>query len=190
LLDHDDLMMHIEIRQALARYCQWVDHGDLAMAQSAYWPEATDHHGAMWSGNGQEYVKHLIERDLDRRAQGFPAPGGMHNLTTTLIQRIDQDHAAVQSYFIVFQPHNSQGEYQVALVVGRYLDQFERRDGEWRILAREVVNDYSRVDVPGPVWPSASWQQGGFIAGSFGPDDPGVQRFQGLVQSTTEMVER
>ena len=168
--------MHIEIRQALGRYSQGVDHGDLELAKSAYWPEATDHHGGTWNGNGHEYVTQLIARDEQRRASGFPAPGGMHHLTTILVRRDDEDHATVQTYFVVYQPHDTAGEYRLALIVGRYLDTFERRGGEWRILAREVVNDFSRIEVPGPIWPRASWQEGGFLPGGFGAEDPGVQR--------------
>jgi hypothetical protein len=173
----DDLKMHIEIRQALARYCHGVDHGNAEMARSAYWPEGTDAHGSRWDGNGHEFVTELVEQGNARRAEGFPGPGSMHHLTTILVQRTDDDHALVQSYFIVYNPHASQGDYQLALVVGRYLDRFERRNGEWKILVRETVNDFSRADVPGGIWPSASWQEGGFLAGGFGAADPGVQAF-------------
>jgi hypothetical protein len=172
----DDIAMHIEIRQALARYSQGVDHGDLELAKSAYWPEGTDHHGGTWNGNGHEYVTQLIERDEQRRENGFPAPGGMHHLTTILVRRDDDTHATVQTYFVVYQPHDTDGTYHLGLVVGRYLDRFERRGEEWRILARDVVNDFTRMDIPGPIWPRASWQEGEFLPGAFGSADPGVQR--------------
>ena len=32
----------------------------------------------------------------------------------------------------------------VNLFAGRYVDRFERRDGEWRIARRTVVHDWSR----------------------------------------------
>jgi hypothetical protein len=171
----EDVKMHIEIRQALARYCHGVDHGDLEMARSAYWPEGTDAHGLRWDGNGHEFVTDLDQIQNQRRADGFSGPGSMHHLTTILVKRTDADHALVQSYFIVYNPHTSRGKYQLALVVGRYLDRFERRDEEWKILTRETINDFSRLDVPGAIWPSASWQEGGFRAGGYGQTDPGVQ---------------
>lgn len=174
----DDISMHLEIQQALARYCHGVDHGDLELARSAYWPEAPDQHGAHWNDKGVDYVTYLIDRDIERRKDGFPDVGGTHHLTTTLIQRTGDDSAKVQSYFIVFQPHDSDGEHHVGLVVGRYLDEFERRGDEWRILARTVVNDYSRFDIMGDIWPSASWQKGGFPPGGFADSDPGVAFFR------------
>jgi hypothetical protein len=176
-MDPADVSMHLQIRDALARYSHGVDHGDLELAKSAYWPEANDHHGGTWNANGHDYVTQLIGRDEERRRNGFPSVGGMHHLTTTLVTRTSEHTARAQTYFIVFQPHDSDREYHVGLVVGRYLDVFEERDGEWRILAREVVNDFTRMDVGGEIWPRASWQSGGFLPGGFGATDPGVAFF-------------
>jgi hypothetical protein len=32
------------------------------------------------------------------------------------------------------------------LAAGRYLDTFEKRDGAWKILQRDVVRDFTRID--------------------------------------------
>jgi hypothetical protein len=173
----DDLNMHLEVGQALARYSHGVDHGDLELAKSAYWPEATDHHGGMWDGNGIEFVTQLIAGHQESRASGHPAVGPLHHLTTTLVRRTGADEAKVQTYFIVCGAHEMGGDEHLGLVVGRYLDRFERRGDEWRIIDRVVVNDYTRHDVPGDVWAVASWQAGGFPGGGYGRSDPGVQFF-------------
>jgi SnoaL-like domain len=173
----DDIGMHLEIRQALARYSHGVDHGDLELARSAYWPEATDQHGGIWNGNGIEFVTQLIARNVESRANGFPAVGPLHHLTTTLVQRTGDDQAKVQTYFIVCGNHGTDGVAHFGLVVGRYLDRFERRGDEWRIIARVVINDFTRHDVPGDIWPLASWQAGGFPGGGYGRSDPGVRFF-------------
>src|SRR4051794_29466763 len=121
----DDISMHLEIGQALSRYCHGCDHGDLELGQSAYWPEATDQHGNAWNGNGPDFMTSMQNGQEAARADGFPAVGGMHNLTTTLIERISPTHAKVQSYFVVWQPYLNDGQYHVGQMVGRYLDVFE-----------------------------------------------------------------
>jgi hypothetical protein len=48
---------------------------------------------------------------------------------------------------------------------GRYLDLFERRDSEWRIKRRTVVDDYNRLD-------ESSVPPEGHTPGQFSTDDP------------------
>jgi hypothetical protein len=48
---------------------------------------------------------------------------------------------------------NDAGERVDELQVGRYLDRFERREGEWRIALRQVAYDWKR-QLPG----SDGWQ--------------------------------
>jgi hypothetical protein len=51
---------------------------------------------------------------------------------------------------------------------GRYVDRFERRDGEWRIAARITVHDWSRID---PVTENFE-HAGRFRQGTRSTDDP------------------
>jgi hypothetical protein len=170
----DDVAMHLEIGQVLARYCHAVDHGDLERAISVYWPEAVDHHGAHWDGNGQEYMRDMITRFADMTGGAPGATGCMHHITTTLIDRIGPDDARVQTYFSAYVPHTVEGAARLALILGRYLDHFQRRAGEWRIIERTVVNDFTRDNVGEGVYAAGSWQAGGYPAGGFGASDPGV----------------
>ena len=39
---------------------------------------------------------------------------------------------------------------------GRYVDKFEKRDGEWAITHRTCVHDYTRFDDVGEKWEAAS----------------------------------
>ena len=48
----------------------------------------------------------------------------------------------------------SSGEPHLNLTTGfRYVDRFERRDGEWRIAHRVAVTDWSRLTAPDDWWP-------------------------------------
>jgi hypothetical protein len=70
----------------------------------------------------------------------------MHSVSNMLI-RVDGDTARVESYWHVF--HREPGRDGAAdwdyHAGGRYLDRFERRDGEWRVLTRILVRDWYEV---------------------------------------------
>lgn len=142
----DELAAHVQIRQVLYRYCRGVDRGDAALLKSVYHPEAIDIHGS-WEGPGEEFAERIV-RSLDE-----PHGASQHHLTNVLIE-LDGDRAAVESYFIAFHPYDpADGDTEkIAFVGGRYLDRFERRDDDWRIVHRQVVLDWSRADLGGEVW--------------------------------------
>jgi hypothetical protein len=62
---------------------------------------------------------------------------------------------------------------------GRYLDVFEKRDGEWKILHRVMSNDFDRwietIDVAALV--SAAAPQNASLRGCRGTDDPSYRGF-------------
>ena len=161
----EDLAAHIEIQQVLYRYCRGVDRGDVELLASVYHPEAVDRHGA-WSGLGTDFAAFLVPR-MDEA----PATG-QHHITNTLID-LKGDEADVESYFIAYHPLPAEDGGGHALVCGRYLDRFARRDGAWRIADREVVIDLSRALADDGGWAGAA----GFPAGGRREKDPSAGWF-------------
>jgi hypothetical protein len=66
-----------------------------------------------------------------------------------------EDDARVESSFLAFHPHAEDGPEKMGIAAGRYLDHFQRRAGKWKILAREVVMDWTRDDFEGGAWERA-----------------------------------
>jgi hypothetical protein len=166
-MDIDALIAHTEIRQVLYRYCRGVDRGDEALIRSVYHPDAEDDHGT-WQGPGQEFARYIVAAldDVDAPSQ--------HHVTNVLIELDGNDRAAVESYFIAFHPYAStDGGIRHAFVGGRYLDDFERRSGEWRISRRRVVLDWTRSDIAGEAWPAAA----AFASGRRRDQDPSAELF-------------
>jgi ketosteroid isomerase-like protein len=129
-----EVVAQLAIRDVLYRFCRGVDRGDPQAMFSAFHPGATDSHGP---GGPEQIVPMLVQRfDETPRV-------GQHHITNVHAV-VDGDVAAVESYFLLFnaQPEERGGEHD--LVGGRYLDRFERRNGEWRIAAREIVVDVAR----------------------------------------------
>ena len=125
------------IRDCLYRYCRGIDRLDEEALRSAYWPDATDRHGAY-----QGPAAGFIERAL----RNLQSAGRMvHQLGNILID-LHGDSAAAESYFLAFQEEAAaDGGARETLLCGRYVDRFERRGGEWRIAARTVTYDWMRT---------------------------------------------
>lgn len=129
----DDIVAELEIRRMLYNYCRGVDRGDADLIASAYHADGLDHHGA-WHGLGSDFATHVVTA-LDPSEEN-----GQHHITNVLIER-DGDKAQVESYFIALNPMTPQAGGGRAFVTGRYLDKFEKRDGDWKIADRTVVMD-------------------------------------------------
>ncbi len=139
-----------EIRDVVYRYCRGIDRRDFDLVRSCYHPDGVDDHGD-FRRNVDEfivYVQHTLPR-FERT---------MHFIGNVLVEP-DGDEARCESYVVAYHHLGvSRTKPKRDFVAGlRYVDDFERRDGEWRIASRVCVFEWSRVDdvapggwVPGP----------------------------------------
>nr|WP_277923760.1 nuclear transport factor 2 family protein [Sphingomonas sp. TREG-RG-20F-R18-01] len=134
--DLQELLDREAIRDCLFRYCRGVDRGDEAALRGAYWPDATDNHGA-YSGSATGFV------DFAMRAIAATEPG-IHQMHNILIDFQDAG-ALVETYFSAWQQLPGPSGFFRAHQKGRYVDWFEKRDGMWKIKNRKVVFDWTEV---------------------------------------------
>jgi hypothetical protein len=124
------------IRDCIYRFCRGVDRVDEEALRSVYWPDATGRHGAH-QGDATSFIQSVM---TNRRAGGR----AIHLIGNVLIE-LRGDVAAVESYFrTTLDGRDAQNRPQETLLAGRYIDRFERRNGEWRVSARTVVYDWVR----------------------------------------------
>ena len=74
-----------------------------------------------------------------------PRPGRMHIVTNERIE-VEDDVAASETYVLSCQDVLLEGVRKTRLRAGRYLDRFERRGGVWKLSARTLVDEWSRID--------------------------------------------
>jgi uncharacterized protein (TIGR02246 family) len=126
------------IREVVMRYCRGVDRCDPELVGSAYWPDGTDDHPGdqHFTGAtiGEEMVQSMREHMLSTN----------HQITTQTIE-LDGDRAAAESYSL---GNHVMADGRRLRTLVRYLDQFERRGGEWRISHRLCINDAAEVLSP------------------------------------------
>jgi hypothetical protein len=127
-----------EILDVLHRYCRAVDRTDKELLLELYHPDAIDDHG-FFRGDPDEYAAWVIPM-----LKGY-SKHHTHTLSNTLIEfGPGPDEAKVESHIwachVPFEP--ADGEDVVEILVGRFLDRFERRDGKWLIAHRLLVVDW------------------------------------------------
>jgi ketosteroid isomerase-like protein len=134
------------IRDCLYRYSRGVDRCDEEMLRSVYWEDALDDH-VLFSGTREELIAWVIPtlRAMDQ---------SMHSINNVLI-RLHGDKAHVESYYYGYHRLRDGSTHKDSVQSGRYLDHFERRNDEWRILRRRVVVDWFRDYAD-----AADWERG------------------------------
>ena len=131
--ERNELLDHLEIRQVLARYCRGIDRLDRDLIANAYWPDGFDSH-VSFEGPVDQFVEWVLGILAKERCTA-------HILGQSLID-VDGDTAKVETYFNAHHVRDQADGTLLAISVGRYIDRFEKRNGEWRIARREVVLDF------------------------------------------------
>lgn len=132
----DDLQTFVareQIRDCLARIARGEDRRDPELIKACYWPDATVDFG-IFDGDFPKYLAWVTP--------GSPAvPVTQHFLGQSVIQlngQLARAETLVQSYHRI----DMGTEHRDMTIGGRYLDSFEKRSGEWRVLQRTMLYDW------------------------------------------------
>jgi SnoaL-like domain len=118
------------VRDCALRYSHGIDRLDPDVMRSAYWPDAVDDHGT-FVGNAWEFVDRCMRSHGRWRST-------LHCVLNHWVELDGPTTARGEVYNVtyLFPP-----EGEPSLWVGRYLDRYEQRSGEWRILRRTCVHE-------------------------------------------------
>ena len=149
------------LHELVLAYCRAVDRRDFALVRSLYHDDAIDDHGAMFSGPADAFVAWL--------------PGVMaqfeatqHSLSNALFA-VEGEQANGEIYVVAYH-RTHPPDAQEVVIGGRYLDRYERRQGQWKFSHRALALDWCTVRAVDP----AAYQQfaAGAALGRPGADDP------------------
>lgn len=121
------------IAERLADYARAADRIDVELLRSVFHPEARADYGEMFQGTGHEFAEFI--------GVMHPAMETHHHQLGQVTVRVQGDRAGSEAYVTVRlryrQPDGTVGELASH---GRYVDRWERRDGEWRISDRRYLH--------------------------------------------------
>lgn len=146
-MDVQELLVRETLRAVLAALARGEDRRDAALISSAFWPDATVDFG-VFRGCFAEYLAWVV-----------PGSDAITNTQHVLGQsHIEHDGESARAETQVISYHrvdHGSGNERDTCMGGRYLDRFEKREGEWRIVARTMLYDWSQD------WGrAADWAQG------------------------------
>jgi SnoaL-like domain len=136
-----------QIRTAIARLARGEDRRDAALISAAYWPDSITDYG-VFKGSFDDYLAWVVP--------GAEAiTNTQHHIGQSHIE-LNGERARVETQVISYHRIDyGAGDEHDTVIGGRYLDEFEKRDGEWRIASRKMLYDWFQD------WgASIDWSQG------------------------------
>jgi hypothetical protein len=124
------------IHNTLVRYCRGVDRGDADLILSCYHPEGIEDHGPFY-GSASDFVAHVCVPSFDLYASM------MHLIANEYVEFDGPDEANTETYIIAHMRRLEDDRNVLETFAGRYIDRFERRDQEWRIVRRVLVYEWA-----------------------------------------------
>lgn len=126
-----------DIKEAMNRYLMGLDRLDASLIESAFHVDAVvEHAGFTWSGSGiGDVIVSAISSMFDR---------SMHLLGNHRVEFVGE-HAFAESYVLAHCVLPSPDDDTSILRSLRYVDRFEKRDGQWRVQTRRTVREWDRL---------------------------------------------
>ena len=134
-----ELIARQQIRDALYRYCRGVDRLDEDLIRSAYHSGAIDNHGS-YQGDIDGFIEWVFGNHKGKVLTC------VHHIGNVLITFECDTVAFCESYVFAYHRRMVDGQLYDLASHGRFNDRHEERNGQWRIVERQVVFDWDRFD--------------------------------------------
>lgn len=162
----DTALSRDSIRLLLTGYCRGVDRGDKALLASVFWDDSTVISGLV-NASGPVFADAIIDYVTANLDYCF------HSIANEWIE-VKGDHGVGEHYILA---HMSTGGQDI-MTGGRYIDNYERRHGVWKIKSRTFVADWNSSH------PKSMELDGMYellkTRGSFGTTDPVYKHWANL----------
>lgn len=134
------------IGDCLARLARGEDRRDADLIRSSFWSDATVDYG-IFAGDFDAYLAWVVP--------GADAILCTQHLLGQSVIDLAGDTARVETQIQSYHRIDMGDAQRDVMIGGRYLDIFERREGQWRIARRTMLYDWVQ-----DIGPSADWSQG------------------------------
>jgi len=126
------------IRSLLFNYCRSVDRLDIPLGHSVFHEDShADYGEGVYQGPGRGAIDKICQDHLHLLNHS-------HQISNILISLFG-DRAASEAYVTGTMILERDGKQMQIFVRARYLDAWEKRDGQWAIIRREVAYDHDEI---------------------------------------------
>ena len=137
--DVEQLLAERAITRQLYNYGRAMDRCDEALGRAVFHPDSTVDYGSMFQGSGDGFVEFTTEAHKAMTTH-------VHRISNILIE-VRGERAGSEAY-VEARLRLPQGKGFVDLInLGRYIDEWEKREGEWRILRRRYLHEMDAKQV-------------------------------------------
>ena len=139
----DEVLAEAAIRDIQMRYCRACDRMDFELLRSCFHPDATTEYF------GTADVDGFIEMGR----QALPSFLKTTHNTGNQNVEVNGDRAWAEHYTVATHrlAADDKGPERDFITSVRYVDRLECRDGDWRILKRVLILDWTRIDPVGEI---------------------------------------
>jgi hypothetical protein len=127
------LLDQVALRDLVMRYCRGIDRRDFELVRSCYHDDATDDHGGMFTGSADDYVAWVAQALKVMECT-------VHSIGNSLFA-VEGDYAEGEHYSYNYHRTRPPERHEL-VILGRYLDRYERRGGVWKFAHRKIVFDH------------------------------------------------
>jgi hypothetical protein len=122
-----------KIRQCLERLARGEDRRDAAMITASLWLDSVTDYG-VFKGSFDEYLAWVVP--------GADAITNTQHVLGQTYTELDGDRARTETQVVSYHRVDMGEEERDTCIGGRYLDRFEKRNGEWRVAERTMLYDW------------------------------------------------
>ena len=134
----EELLAKQEITDLVGRYMRGLDRLDKTLLRSTFHDDASTDYG-FFQGGPDDFVEMAYNALKGHSAN--------HHMIGQVNIELESDTLAFgEVYFQAFHRIVTDDEERDLFISGRYVDRYEKRDGEWKFAFRSEVNDWARND--------------------------------------------
>jgi hypothetical protein len=124
------------IYELCCRYMRGLDRLDEALLRSVFWEDAWCDYGFM-RGTATEFAGFCMEALATHEAN--------HHMIGQALIDLAGEEAFGEVYFNAYHKVPAEDAFEDVIIAGRYLDRYEKRDGEWKLAYRSERVDFSHT---------------------------------------------
>jgi hypothetical protein len=145
----EEMLAEAAIREIQMRYCRACDRMDFELLRNCFHPDASLDYGFFAGG---------VDAFIDMGREGLLTYEKTTHVTGNQLVEVTGDRAWAEHYTLATHrcPANETSPLRDFITSIRYVDDVQRRDGEWRIARRVLILDWVRTE---PVVEFGPWPQ-------------------------------